>query len=93
MRPKPEILLRTGNEDGTPETRVISAKGVYLVLYKGKPFNLTTDRSPEGQPPIYRRTTYPHKKSAVNLAASLNKLFEVEDFTVSEWVVGPNSVA
>lgn len=82
MRTAPEILLTTGKDNGIPETRVMVAKGLFVVLYKGKPFNLSTDRKPENQPPIYMRTSYPNRKGAANLATKLNTMFDVTDFAV-----------
>lgn len=84
MRPKPDILLRTGTESGKPETRILRAKAVYQVLYKGGLFYWTTDRAPDGQPPIYQKSCFPTKKSAENLAMRLNQMFSVEDFTVAQ---------
>jgi hypothetical protein len=82
MRTAPEILLTTGKGDGIAETRVMVAAGLFVVLYKGKPFNFSTDRKPENQPPYYQRTAYPNRKSAANLATKLNTMFGVEDFAV-----------
>lgn len=79
MRNAPEVLL-TNNQ--FPETRVMVAKGLFVVLYKGKPFNLSTDRKPDGQPPIYQRIAYPNRRPAENLALKLNTMFDVTDFAV-----------
>lgn len=86
-RNTPEIFLRGGTENGKGETRVLAAAGIYTILYRGKPFSLTTDRlglSRDGlkQPPIYQRTSFATKAPAANLAKKLNAMFDVEDFAV-----------
>ncbi|KQY14435.1 hypothetical protein [Rhizobium sp. Root482] len=82
MRTAPDILLSTGSDTGKPQTKVLVAKGLFVVLYEGKPFNLTTDRRPADQPVIYQRTCYVSRKPAENLATKLNTIFDVDGFSV-----------
>jgi hypothetical protein len=81
-RPGAEILLSTQLDDFTG-IEVLSAQGLWAVLYKDKSINLKTKYWGErGELKKYVRTTYPNKKPADNLAKKLNKDFFTNDFSV-----------
>jgi hypothetical protein len=81
-RPGAEILLSRQLDDFTG-IEVLSAQGLWTVLYKDKSINLKTKYWTErGELKKYVRTTYPNKKPADNLAKKLNKDFFTNDFTV-----------
>jgi len=81
-RPPAETLLSIHLDDFN-SMEILSAQGLWAVLYKDKPINLKTETWTErGQLKKYVRTTYPNKKPADNLAKKLNKDFFTNDFSV-----------
>ena len=81
-RPSAEILLSIQLDDFTG-IDVLTAEGMYAVLYKEQPINLKTKYWTErGEVKKYLRTTYPNRSPADNLAAKLNKDFFTTEFTV-----------
>lgn len=81
---KPEIILSVKSETNGKETRILRGDELFVVLYHGKPFNLTLSRKTEGHPPIYQRVAFPFKASAESLAVRLNMMFKTTDFTVAQ---------
>jgi hypothetical protein len=83
-RPPATILLSTQLDDFTG-CDILSAPGLWAVLYKDQPINLKTRYwSERGELNKYLRVVYPNAKPAENLAAKLNKDFFTEDFTVKK---------
>ena len=81
-RPGAEILLSTQLDDFTG-IDILSAQGLWAVLYKQQPINLkTTYWSERGELNKYLRVVYPNAKPAKNLADKLNKDFFTDEFTV-----------
>ena len=83
-RPGAEILLSTQIDDFTG-CDILSAPGMWAVLYKDQPINLKTRYwNANGEFNKYLRTTYPANKPAENLAKKLNLQFNCSDFTVKK---------
>lgn len=82
-RPKPNVLLRSTNDLSTRVEEVLAADGVFAVFYQNKPISLkwSSEFADEGQPK-YRKTFFPSKAHAKNLATRLNKQFATTEFTV-----------
>lgn len=82
-RNKPTILIEQSDKTGDFVDQVIYTEALYIVLYKGKPFNLKhTSVLSDAIRPIYKKTSYTQKGHAENLARKLNKKFNCDDFTV-----------
>ena len=83
-RPGAEIILSRQFDDFN-SVEVLSAQGLYAVLYKDQPFNLKTEHWTErGELKKYLKVVYPNAKPAENLAKKLNRDFFTEDFTVKK---------
>lgn len=82
-RPKPKVLLRSSTEMSTRVEEVLAADGVFAVFYQNNPISLkwASEFADEGQPK-YRKTFFPSKAHAKNLATRLNKQFNTTEFTV-----------
>ena len=83
-RPGATILLSRQLDDFN-SVEVLSAPGLYAVLYKDQPFNLKTEHWTErGELKKYLKVVYPNLAPAENLAKKLNRDFFTEDFTVKK---------
>jgi len=81
-RPPATTLLSTELDDFTG-CDILSAPGLWAVLYKQQPFNLKTRYwSERGELNKYLRVVYPNAKPAENLAKKLNKDFFTDEFSV-----------
>ena len=81
-RPAAEIILSIEVDDFNG-IDVLTAPGLYTVLYKDKPINLKHRYwNAQGEFKKYTRTTYSNNKAAINLCKKLNNLFNTTDFTV-----------
>jgi hypothetical protein len=81
-RPGATIILSTQIDDFTG-CDILSAQGLWAVLYKDQPINLKTRYwSERGEINKYLKVVYPNKKPADNLAKKLNKDFFTNDFSV-----------
>jgi hypothetical protein len=81
-RPPPTILLSTHIDDFN-SVEVLSAPGLWAVLYKDLPFNLKTNYWTEkGELKKYLKVVYPNRAPADNLAKKLNKDFYTDEFSV-----------
>jgi hypothetical protein len=81
-RPAPTILLH--HESKTQWLDVLAAPKPSVVLYKGEPFSVRYCTPVTSYSPKYLKTAFPHPGHALRLATKLNKMFNTEDFTVSE---------
>lgn len=79
--------LLTGISKHGTEIRILPANRLYILLYQGRPFIQKNARKAVGVRPDYRRNSYPTKRPAVARAAELNKLFDTDEFTVSQIVL------
>ena len=83
-RPSAEIILSRQLDDFN-SVEVLSAQGLYAVLYKDQPFNLkTTHWTERGELKKYLKVVYPNAKPAENLAKKLNRDFFTDEFTVKK---------
>jgi hypothetical protein len=94
-RKDPRVLLVNEPEDTTTLLQICESggQGLYVVLYKGKPFQLRTKYNREVVYPgwKYSRTSFAGTAAhACRLAKKLNALFETTEFTVSEMTYGRN---
>ena len=81
-RPGATILLSTQVDDFN-SVEVLSAQGLWAVLYKQQPINLKTQHwSERGELKKYLKVVYPNQAPADNLAKKLNKDFYTTEFTV-----------
>ena len=81
-RPGATILLSTQVDDFN-SVEVLSAQGLWAVLYKQQPINLKTQHwSERGELKKYLKVVYPNRAPADNLAKKLNKDFYTTEFTV-----------
>jgi len=81
-RPPATILLSRQLDDFTG-CDILSAPGLWAVLYRQQPINLKTRYwSERGELNKYLRVVYPNAKPAKNLAAKLNKDFFTDEFSV-----------
>jgi len=64
---------------------ILAAASLWVILYRAEPFSIRQRYwSARGEFPKYIRTTFPHKKSAENLAKKLNEHFITDEFVVSK---------
>ena len=83
-RPGATILLSRQLDDFN-SVEVLSAPGLYAVLYKDQPFNLKTEHWTErGELKKYLKVVYPNLAPAENLAKKLNRDFFTDEFTVAK---------
>ena len=81
-RPSATILLSTQLDDFN-SIEVLSAQGLWAVLYKQQPINLKTLHWTErGELKKYLKVVYPNAAPAENLAKKLNRDFFTTEFTV-----------
>jgi hypothetical protein len=81
-RPSAELINRI-NVDDFLTIEILTAPGLWAVLYKGQAINLKRLRlTVTGDDFKYQRTTYASPSPANNLADKLNEYFMCNDFTV-----------
>ena len=83
-RPQAEVLnsIQVTDQFGID---ILAAESLYVILYRDQPFSIRQRYwGARGEFPKYIRTTFPHKKSAENLAAKLNEHFITDEFVVSK---------
>lgn len=82
-RPQQPILLSTDDDDTRID--IITAESLWMVVYQDMPINIRITKLWQLTPgKKYKKTCFPTKKVADNMAAELNTLFMTEDFTVKE---------
>ena len=87
-RPKPTVILQNIEEKTGKSEQVIEAKGIYVVCYEREPISLKTFNAFYDYPGAkYKKTMFPNKAHAENLAARLNEKFKTNKFTVEELTV------
>lgn len=83
-RPSAEIINSTQVTDEFG-IDILSAGNLWVILYRDQPFSIRQRYwGIKGEFPKYIRTTFPHKKSAENLAKKLNEHFITDEFVVSK---------
>lgn len=79
------MLEKIDNDTGKA-TQILYATHLYIVLYKGMPFNLKLVNTMYDYPgPKYKKTSFSNPAHAYNLATRLNKQFDTNDFHVEEY--------
>jgi len=64
---------------------ILETESLWVILYRDRPFSIRQRYwGTRGEFPKYIRTTFPHKKSAENLAAKLNLQFITDEFVVTK---------
>lgn len=83
MLRKAKILLSAVDPKTSKVNEVVSARGLFAVFYKGKPFNLKI-RSDENTKalPKYQKISFTHLTHALNMAERLNTLYNTDKFEV-----------
>jgi hypothetical protein len=85
-RPQPDIIISTQLSD-TIEVDILEAERLWVILYQNKPFGIRKRYwTANGEFNKYIRTTFPHKKSAENLAERLNEYFITNEFVVEQLI-------
>ena len=83
-RPPATILLSRQLDDFTG-CDILSAQGLWAVLYRQQPINLKTRYwSERGEISKYLKVVYPNAAPAENLAEKLNRDFFTDEFTVAK---------
>jgi hypothetical protein len=83
-RPAAEVIVTTQLTD-TLAIDILNAQSLWAVVYKLKPFSIRQRYwGARGEFPKYIGTTFPHKRSAENLADKLNEQFMTTEFTVTK---------
>ena len=83
-RPQAEIInsIQVTDQLGID---ILAAEALWVILYRDKPFSIRQRYwGAKGEFPKYLRTTFPHKKSADNLATKLNLQFITDEFVVTK---------
>lgn len=84
-RPKPIILIENVDLKVHKKQQIIETNGLWIVLYKSKPFNYKTERvNINNVVSKYKKTCFPNPAHAYNLADKLNNVFGCNDFTVQK---------
>ena len=82
-RPKPNILLEKTDRETYKTEQVILSEGIWAVYFQGNPINLKSSNLLINYPgPKYKKTSFSNPGHAINLAKKLNKVFDVNEFTV-----------
>ncbi len=83
-RPSATTLLSTQIDDFTG-VDILTAKGLWAVLYKDQPINVKLRYwNAQGEFKKYNRATYPSLSPAIKLRDKLNKLYFTTEFTVKK---------
>lgn len=87
-RPKPKVVLQHIDETTGKSEQVLEANGIYVVCYDKVPISLKTFNALYDYPGAkYKKTMFPNKAHAFNLANKLNEKFKTDKFTVEELVI------
>ena len=82
-RPKPVVLIEHVNKTNYKSEQIIRSEGIWAVFYNDQPINLKSSNMLVNYPgPKYKKTSFPNKGHAINLAKKLNTLFKTNNFTV-----------
>lgn len=82
-RPKPNVIMQFIDEKTGKSEQVIEANGIYVVCYEKEPISLKTFNAFYDYPGAkYKKTMFPNKAHAHNLADKLNTKFKTDKFTV-----------
>jgi len=88
-RPKPNVLLEYVDNKTYRCEQVLEADAIWAVFHQNKPFNLKSSNALTNYPgPKYKKTSFSNPGHAFNLAEKLNKMFNVQDFTVVKLTEG-----
>ena len=83
-RPAAEIINSIQVTD-TLGIDILAAEALWVIMYRAQPFSIRQRYwGARGEFPKYIRTTFPHKKSAENLAKKLNEQFITDEFVVKQ---------
>lgn len=92
-RPKPTVLLEKSDSATYKTEQVLESEGIYAVFYKGEPINLRTVQTLVSYPgPKYKRCSFSNAGFAVNLAESLNTMYNTTEFKVYKLTTGEEYV-
>lgn len=82
-RSKPNILLSANNEKTRKIEEILEAEFIYAIYYKDGPINIKIrSEFVDHSQPKYRKTSFPNRAHAVNLANRLNKKYNTTEFYV-----------
>lgn len=82
-RPKPTVIVEHIDEKTGRTEQVLVASGIYIVTYDGMPVNLKVFNAYFDYPGAkYKKTMFPSKAHAENLAEKLNKKHKTDRFGV-----------
>jgi hypothetical protein len=81
-RPQAKVIFEDYNRKTHKVFEVVEAQSVYAVFYEEKPITLRDNHKYLDSPYKYKRSNYPDKGRAVNLAKKLNTRFNTDKFTV-----------
>ncbi len=88
-RPKPTVLHEHINQQTGKTEQVLKADGIFIVVYDGSPINLKTFNAySDTMGTKYKKTMFPSKAHAHNLASRMNILYNTDKFTVMDVVNG-----
>lgn len=83
-RPSADVIVSTQITD-LLAIDILVSEGLWAIVYKDQPFSIRHRYwGARGEFPKYARTTFPHKKSAENLAKKLNEYFFTDEFAVTK---------
>ncbi len=82
-RTAPELYIEHTDKFGKTQ-KIVGCEGVFVVLYKGTPFNYFVENRYADVQRKYSRTLYNNEGHAQNLCEKLNKLFKTKDFSVQK---------
>lgn len=74
-RPAPTILEEVFDTASYMKEQIITCEGIFVVTYKGKPFNIRQQNTIANFPPRYKKTVFVNKGHATNLVEKLNKRY------------------
>jgi hypothetical protein len=82
-RPEPRVIATAHKDDSVLE--VLATPAIWLILYRGEPFNLRSKEwRLDGPKFLYKKTSYASLGSARKQVRRLNELFNSQDFTVTK---------
>ena len=88
-RPRPKVLLELTNKKTYKTEQILYADAIWAVFYQDKPINLKiTSLVAQQLGPKYKKVSFSNSGHAINLAAKLNKMFNIQDFSVYKLTTG-----